>query len=218
MLTQLMLIAALLLIPTAISAQNRTTGKRTKVTHSRSATTKSSSLLKPAAPTPLSQKERTIKDLLYFPYGCFSDDIHTAEEASKQLSDTFGSCEYVNSLWPGLHKNQQYDFTYRSVPIGLCYIDWPYNRHWYHFYFDSKDEAELFYASMASDLKNAGIPLVNDKVYGGLSNRKRPVSIFKWVYIMPPTLVKEADPSNINLPNAVGKYLVELGVYKRKQR
>ena len=33
-----------------------------------------------------------------------------------------------------------------------------------------------------------------------------------------PEKVKEADTSNIHLPDAVGKYQVEFGVYKRKSR
>ena len=82
--------------------------------------------------------------------------------------------------------------------------------------FDSRSEAEGFYADLAADIKKVGIPLVPDKLYGGLSSRTRPVSVFKWVYVSPPEKVKEADNSNINGPDVVGKYVVELGVYKKK--
>ena len=44
------------------------------------------------------------------------------------------------------------------------------------------------------------------------------MSIFEWVYVNLPEKVKEADTSNIHLPDAVGKYQVEFGVYKRKSR
>ena len=62
----------------------------------------------------------------------------------------------------------------------------------------------------------AGIPLTKDKVYGGMSNRRKPVSIFKWVYVDPPVKVKEASSANIETADVVGMYKVELGVYKKK--
>ena len=71
---------------------------------------------------------------------------------------------------------------------------------------------------LVKDIKNVGIPLTNDRVYGGMSNRRNPISIFKWVYVSPPTLIKEADTSNIHGEDAVGLYTVELGVYKRAAR
>ena len=49
-----------------------------------------------------------------------------------------------------------------------------------------------------------------------MSNRKKPVSIFKWVYVATPVKVKEVGPSNIETAEVVGMYKVELGVYKRK--
>ena len=55
-----------------------------------------------------------------------------------------------------------------------------------------------------------------DKVYGGYSNRKQTVSIFKWVYVSPALKVEKADNSNINISDYVEMYCVELGVYKRK--
>ena len=69
-----------------------------------------------------------------------------------------------------------------------------------------------------SDIKDAGIPLTKDKIFGGMSNRTRPVSIFKWVSVAPPEMVKEADESNIHHADVVGMYVVELGVYKRHKR
>ena len=69
---------------------------------------------------------------------------------------------------------------------------------------------------MVKDIQNAGIPLTKDKIYGGMSNRKRPISIFKWVYVATPVRVKAADSTNIESADVVGMYKVELGVYKRK--
>ena len=71
---------------------------------------------------------------------------------------------------------------------------------------------------MVKDIQNVGIPLTKDKIYGGMSNRKKPVSVFKWVYVFPPVKVKKPGPSNIEPEEAVGKYKVELGVYKRKHK
>ncbi len=70
---------------------------------------------------------------------------------------------------------------------------------------------------MVKDIQSAGIPLTKDKIYGGMSNRKKPVSIFKWVYVVPSVKVKEAGPSNIETEDVVGMYKVEFGVYKRKR-
>ena len=98
------------------------------------------------------------------------------------------------------------------------YIDWLDNRTFYRFYLNSKAEADKFYATMVKDLKAAGIPLTFDKVYGGVSNRKHPVSIFKWVYVDKPKKITSDDLCcNINLPKNVGQYMVEVGVYKRNK-
>ena len=51
-----------------------------------------------------------------------------------------------------------------------------------------------------------------------MSNRKKPVSVFKWVSVDAPVKVKEVSPSNIETADHVGKYKVELGVYKKKSR
>ena len=79
-------------------------------------------------------------------------------------------------------------------------------------------EAGKFYNSLVKDIQCAGIALTQDKIYGGMSNRKRPVSIFKWVYVSPPVKVKEASPSNIETEDMVGMYKVEFGVYKRNRK
>lgn len=196
---------------TSADAQNR----RKRTTTTKTTKTKTS-ITKPASPTALSVKERTIKDLLFFPYGCLTNKISNPDEAKVVLNDTFGGFEDVNNVYQGFHANASYDYTYRGVPIGLCYADWFDNRHWYDFYFDSKTEAQQFYNNLVNDVKKAGIPLTKDTVYGNMSNRKNPVSIFKQVYVDAPVLVKEADRSNIQLESAVGKYMVELGVYKKK--
>ena len=50
-----------------------------------------------------------------------------------------------------------------------------------------------------------------------MSNRKRPVSIFKWVSVDTPAKVKEVSPSNIETADHVGKYKVELFVMEKKK-
>ena len=169
----------------------------------------------PAAPTPIEVRERTIQDLLYYPFSCIDTPMPTDEVGMQVVTDTFGTCEIVNNS-PGLHAGGAYDLTYRGVNIGLCFYSWFDDRTWYHFYFKSKNEADQFYNNTVSDIQQAGIPLTKDTVYGGMSNRKKPVSIFKWVYVATPVRVKEASTSNIEAADVVGMYKVELGVYKRK--
>ena len=171
----------------------------------------------PAAPTPIEVRERTIQDLLYFPFSCISDPMPTQELARQEVENTFGICETINGS-PGLHASGAYDFTYRGVNIGLCFYSWYGDRTWYHFYFKTKNEADQFYNNMVKDIQSAGIPLTKDKIYGGMSNHKKPVSIFKWVYVVPSVKVKEAGPSNIETEDVVGMYKVEFGVYKRKRK
>ncbi|MCR5240172.1 MAG: hypothetical protein K6E15_08445 [Prevotella sp.] len=171
----------------------------------------------PSVPTPIEIRERTIHDLLYFPFSCISDPMTTRELAWQIVENTFGTCEAINGS-PGLHAGGAYDFTYRGVAIGLCFYSWYGDRTWYNFFFSSKNEADQFYNNMVKDIQNVGIPLTNDNIYGGMSNRKKPVSVFKWVYVFPPVKVKKPGPSNIEPEEAVGKYKVELGVYKRKHK
>lgn len=170
---------------------------------------------RPQKPSPVETRERTIKDLLYFPYGCLSSDVSNAEDAQNMLKQLFGSCEKVDNVYYGLHRNDSFDYTYRGVPIGLTFYDWFDNRQWYHFYFDTVAEAQKFYNALAADLKAAGIPMTKDKVYGGVSNRGRSLQYFKSVYVFPPLKVKEADGANIHRQDVVGKYQVEFGVYKK---
>lgn len=199
--TMLLTGAFLLFFPVSADAQNKNVGKE---------------LQQPSSPSPIDKSERTIKDLLFFPYGCLPQTISNAEEAKEMLESTFGTSEKVNNVYLGLHKGSSYNYTYRGIPIGLCYIDWLDNREWYEFYFDSKAEAQQFYTRLSNDVTNAGILLTKDKVYGGMSNRKRPISIFKWVYVSPPAMIKEIVGNNIHLPDNVGKYVVEFGVYKKR--
>lgn len=172
----------------------------------------------PSAPTPIEVRERTIQDLLYYPFSCISDPMTTKELAWQVVMDTFGTCEYMNNIYPGLHASGAFDFTYRDVTIGLCYYDWSDDRTWYNFFFFSKNEADQYYNNMVKDIQNVGIPLTKDNIYGGMSNRKKPISIFKWVYVFPPVKVKKPGPSNIEPEDVVGMYKVELGVYKRKRK
>ena len=151
-------------------------------------------------PTPVSETERTIEDLLYSPYTCMTDEVNSAEKAKEQLTVTFGGWEAVNNIYVGMHRSD----------------NWFDNRHWYHFYFDTMAKANAFSALITKDIIKAGIPLTKDNVYGGMSNRKRPVKIFKWVFVSPVQKVKEADGANIHREDVVGKYCVEVGVYKRK--
>ena len=167
-------------------------------------------------PTPVSETERTIEDLLYSPYACMTDEVNSAEKAKEQLTVMFGGWEAVNNIYVGMHRSDSFDFSYAGEPIVLNYVDWFDNRHWYHFYFDTMAKANAFSALITKDIIKAGIPLTKDNVYGGMSNRKRPVKIFKWVFVSPVQKVKEADGANIHREDVVGKYCVEVGVYKRK--
>ncbi len=209
-----MLVGAFLLFSTTpVDAQSR--GKRRTAT--RRTTTNSRATLKaPATPTHVGDSERTIQDMLYFPFSCLNAYMPTREIAQQEVMDTFGACENING-YPGLHAGGTFDFTYRGVPIGMCYYDWYDNRTWYHFYFDTKAEADQFYNHLVADVRSAGIPLNRDKVYGGMSNRSHPVSVFKWVNVDTPVLVKKADEANMDTPAVVGKYKVEFGVMKKKQ-
>lgn len=203
----LLLMAIMLLVSTSVNAQSR---RRTQTRR----TTTSARLKAPAAPTPVSVRERTIQDLLFFPFASLPDNLDTQEKAQEQLIATFGQCESV-SLLPGLHAHDTFDFTYRDVPLGLAYYDWSDNRMWYFFYFEAMADADRFYRNLCNDIKNVGIPLAYDKIYGGMSNRTRPVSIFKWVYVNTPEKVKDPQGSNTDSPHLIGWYKVELGVYKR---
>ncbi len=172
----------------------------------------------PDSPTSINTKERTIRDLLYFPYGCLPKEIDSKDKAQRALSSNFGSYEIINQLMVGLHRNVKFNFTYKGVPIGISYVGWTDNKHWYRFYLNTKKEAEAFYSKIVQEIKDAGIPLKIDKVYGGMSSRNRPVSIFKWIYVNPPEQIKEGDICcNLNKLEHVGKYMVELGVYKREK-
>lgn len=161
------------------------------------------------------QKDRTISDLLYFPFSCISDPMTTKDQAWQAVIDTFGYCESVN-LCPGIHAGSNFDFTYRGIPIAICYYDWYDRRTWYDFFFETKSEADQFYSNLVNDIRGAGIPLTKDNIYGGMSNRKKPISIFKWVSVEAPVKVKEISPSNIETADHVGKYKVELGVMRKK--
>lgn len=169
----------------------------------------------PAIPTHIDVKERTIRDLLYFPFSCINAYMPTKETAWQEITDTFGTCETIN-MNPGLHASGAFDFTYRGVTIGICFYDWYDNVTWYDFFFNTKAEADQFYNNLVKDVKGAGIPLTPDKIYGGMSNRKKPVSVFKWVSVETPVKVKEVSPSNIETADVVGMYKVEMGVRKKR--
>ena len=169
----------------------------------------------PSQPTQIEVKERTIIDLLYFPFSCVEAPMATREQAWQVVTDTFGNCESVN-LCPGLHAGETFDFTFRGIPIGICFYDWYDKRTWYDFFFETKNEADQFYNNLVGDIRDAGIPLTKDNIYGGMSNRKKPISVFKWVSVEAPVKVKEVSPSNIETADHVGKYKVELSVMLKK--
>ena len=206
----LVMMAAFLMVSLPADAQSRTGRRRAQTKR----TTTSARLKAPATPTPISVRERTIQDLLFFPFASLPDNLNTLEKTQEQLTATFGQCESVSML-PGLHAHDTFDFTYRDVPLGLAFYDWSDNRMWYDFYFEAKADAERFYRNLCNDIKNVGIPLTYDKIYGGLSNRTRPVAIFKWVYVNTPEKVKIIEGANTDSPHLKGWYKVELGVYKR---
>lgn len=205
-----MMLGAFLLVSSSVDAQSRTGRKRARTT-----TTASSRQLKaPAAPTPISVRERTIQDLLYFPFGYLTGYMGTKEDAEKQITAAFGQCESISML-PGLHAHDTFDFTYRDVPLGLAFYDWYEDKMFYDFYFEVKADADRFYTNLSNDIKGVGIPLTQDRIYGGVSNRTRPVSIFKWVYVSTPEKVKYIENTNADSRHLEGWYKVELGVYKR---
>ena len=208
--TFLLIVAIFFYSSTSADAQNR----RSRRTVTTSRKTNVSTPQRPSAPTPISQKNRTIKDLLYFPFGCLPSTVTTSEAAEDLLTKEFGNYENVNG-YIGLHKNAVFDFTYKGKTIGLCFYDWYDYRQWYEFYFDTRSEAQQFYTVLTNDIKQAGIPLTPDKIYGGLSTRKRPISVFKEIYVFPASYIKEADKSNIRREEEVGKYVIEMGVYRR---
>ena len=194
-----LIVILLLLWPVSMMAQNSKDSGKT-----------------PAVPTHIDVKERTIRDLLYFPFSCINAYMPTRESAWQEITDTFGTCETING-YPGLHAGAAFDFTYRGAQIGICCYDWMDNRTWYDFFFKTKAEADQFYNDLVKDIQGVGIPLTKDNIYGGMSNRKKPVSVFKWVSVVPPEKVKEVGPSNIETADMVGMYKVDLGVYKKKQ-
>lgn len=169
----------------------------------------------PASPTSITTRNRSIRDLLYFPYGCLPKEIDTKEEAQDALSSYFGLYEVINVFCIGLHRNLHFNYSYKNVPIGVSFTDWNENNHWFRFYLKTREEADKFYNSLIKDVINVGIPLKKDKVYGNYSNRKKPVSIFQWVYVDPPRKVEKADNANVDITDYVGMYFVELGVYKK---
>ena len=81
------------LMPTNAHAQNRT-----------------GDLKAPSSPTQIEVRERTISDLLYFPFSCVEDPMPTREQAWQVVTDIFGNCESVNH-YPGLHAGVTFDLT-----------------------------------------------------------------------------------------------------------
>ena len=121
---QLLLLVSMLLLPASINAQNGVANQKN-----------------PAIPTHIDVQERTISDLLFFPFSCINAYMPTRESAWQEITDTFGTCETING-YPGLHASGAFDFSYRGVNIGICFYDWYDNRTWYDFFFNTKKEAD----------------------------------------------------------------------------
>ena len=169
---------------------------------------------RPEDPTHYHVRARTLDDLLFFPYAILPSSVSTAEEARATLIEYLDTCEVVN-LSPGIHGGFDYDYAYKGASIGVSYHDWYDNRQWYEFYFDTRAKAQQFYTTLTTDLRQAGFPMVKDKIYGGMTTRNQSVALFKEIYVFQPNLIKKADSSNIHREDVVGKYVVELGVYWR---
>lgn len=198
----ILLLSIFTLLMPAVSSAQKTVGK----------------LHAPSSPSPIEVKERTISDMLYYPLSCIESPMPSREQAVQVITDIFGSCEHINNIYPGFHAGAVFDFTYRGIPIGICYYDWYDKRTWYDFFFETKNEADKFFNKLVDDIRGAGIPLTKDTVYGGMSNRKRPISVFKWVAVDSPVKVKEVSPSNIETAAHVGKYKVSFSVTKTKKQ
>lgn len=167
------------------------------------------------APSDLSSKERNATDILFYPYTFQPLTVHGKDAAIAYLEAAFGYYEEING-GIGMHHSDIFDFSYLGSDIGICYVDWFDNRHYFYFFFDTKAEADKFYDLAVADIKAIGIPLKPDKVYGGVSNRKKPIDQFKWVYVYTGTKVKPDQVCcNLFREEHVGKYVVEIGVYKR---
>ena len=124
----LFIMGAFFLCAPSVNAQSKSVKSKPRATKTKVVVPKQQ---RPATPSPVETKERTIKDLLYFPYSCLPADVSNAEEAQNMLTNYFGSCERVDNIYYGLHRNDSFDYTYRGVPIGLTFYDWFDNRQWY---------------------------------------------------------------------------------------
>ena len=117
----LLIMGAIFLCAPSVNAQSKSVKSKPRATKTKVVVPKQQ---RPATPSPVDAKERTIKDLLYFPYSCLPANVSNAEEAQNMLTNYFGSCERVDNVYYGLHRNDSFDYTYRGVPIGLTFYDW----------------------------------------------------------------------------------------------
>ena len=153
---------------------------------------------------------------LYAPEGGGSIDYSTSEqETGDKWIDGKKRYRRTINLGSVSFGGFDYDYTYKGAFIGVSYHDWYDNRQWYEFYFDTRAKAQQFYTTLTTDLRQAGFPMVKDKIYGGMTTRNQSVALFKEIYVFQPNLIKKADPSNVHREDVVGKYVVELGVYWR---
>ena len=167
------------------------------------------------APSPLNVTERSASDILFYPYTFMPYDINTKERALPYLETAFGEYEIVNG-GIGYHRSDVFSYTFLGRPIEICYVDWYDNRHYYYFVFDTYAEAATFAAEAAKALTAEGLPLKPDKTYGGVSNRNKPIGIFKWVYVSDPVKVNANQVTDtLYTTDYVGKYVVDIGIYKR---
>jgi hypothetical protein len=173
--------------------------------------------IKPAGPSPIGRRERTLGDLLFFPLATLPDkSMPSNDDVRAAVREAFGSCETINALQVGLHRSSNFDYTYRGAQIAVAstqHFTGDPDQSWFYFVFDSRSKADAFSKTLREDLIAAGLPMTKDKIYGGWSTRTKKTPYFKWVYVDDPKHCTKADNSNLLTSDMVGKYYVEMGVY-----
>ena len=177
----------------------------------------------PEGPTSIDIKERNIRDLLYFPYGCFATDIDTEEKAKKVLTDKFGLYESDDQDHIGIHLSEKYDFTYRGIPIGRCIMGFQWYKGFYnffYFYFTSKKDADKFYSLLVGDIKKVGVVLNDHGKYGFHIEKEQTTSFFRDVRVYPAERIDNKDEQNqsVNKKDFVGMYCVMLWIERSRSR
>lgn len=138
--------------------------------------------------------------------------LYSAKEAKNALTEKFGRYENISRNGIGLHNSSNDNYTYRNVPIGLCYTDWykykgkNCQRSFYYFFAQTKAEADELHNSLVNEMKQAGIRLTKDN-WVGMSNRNHYTKPLNWVYVKYPEKVTKTDEFNkVNNEKWVGMY------------